>query len=701
MMDPLFKERMTAASGEAQAGGSRPLPIGHRLGEFELDSVLGIGGFGIVYRAFDRTLQRAVAVKEYMPSLLARRGGDFTVCLRADRFAQAFDSGRAAFLNEARLLAQFDHPDLVKVLQFWQSHGTAYMVMPFYEGQTLKQRAATHTSMSEAELMSLLAALLGALDTLHRAQCFHRDISLDNVLIRSDGKPVLLDFGAARKSIGDAVDETSVMLKPGYAPIEQYTDDPAFVQGPWTDIYSLGALVHAMIVGEPPAAAVVRSIQDTWQPLASREFSGRERYSRTFLAAIDHALQLRIADRPDSAAAFAQLLGLREAGAGMYTVGDRSQEAGTGAAMPDGTQRNTAAGAATAAAQSAVQPDEPQPGVDDLPGIPQPSSADESSRSSDTPHAGDKGESGAVIEGATGLLDEAPGSEASVIGETPEVPRSRPAADAQQDDQRRGVHDTHADTPADTPAGSEPLADVPRRSVDARRRPIPGVAQLAGALHTLVAASRGWASARTRRADGRRPYVIAGALTLIVAACVGTFELLQFAIRAPERPSAATTRPETHAPVVIVPREPPPLPAQAAPAAPPRTAQASGANGAAPREPAEQANAAAAPGTVASAPDSIADGTQPASATGASGEGIAADEDRKMTKPVPVRFQVYPWGEVYVGGVKRGVSPPLKTLALAPGTYDIEIRNGQLPPMRRTVRLDAGGGPVSISYRFE
>ncbi|SOE98672.1 serine/threonine protein kinase [Burkholderia sp. OK233] len=698
MMDPLFKERMTAASDEGQAGGSRPLPIGHRLGEFELDSVLGIGGFGIVYRAFDRTLQRAVAVKEYMPSLLARRGGDFTVCLRADRFAQAFDSGRAAFLNEARLLAQFDHPDLVKVLQFWQSHGTAYMVMPYYEGQTLKQRAATHAPMSEAELMSLLAALLGALGTLHRAQCFHRDISLDNVLIRSDGKPVLLDFGAARKTIGDAVDETSVMLKPGYAPIEQYTDDPAFAQGPWTDIYSLGALVHAMIVGDPPTAAVVRSIQDTWQPLASREFPGRERYSRTFLEAIDHALQLRIADRPDSVAAFAQLLGLREAGAGMYIVGDRSQGTRAAAAMPEGAQRDRAADAAAATVGAAVQADESHTGAGDLPGVRQPSSAGESSVSSDA-DAGDKDQNGAVIQGAAGLLNDAASSdaEASHIAETPQVTQSQPAAEGQQDDRHRGVHGT--------PTGGEP------------RRPILGVARFAAALHTFVATARGLASGHgAQRAGGRRPYTIAGALVLIVAACAGTFKLLQFAIQAPEQRFAATMTPEVHAPVVVVPREPAPPLAKAVPVEPPQAAQASGASVSAPREQVESVNAAAAPATAASAPDSIAAGTQAASASitadaqaasavDASGQsvaqGVVVSDDRKTVKLVPVRFQVYPWGEVYVGGVKRGVSPPLKTLALAPGTYDIEIRNGELPPMRRTVRLDAGGGPVSISYTFE
>ena len=312
MTEQLSKDNEQDA-GVAVAGQAvRPLPLGYRLGELQIEAVLGGGGFGIVYRAFDLALQRVVAIKEYMPSMLAVRDGDQTVALRSERFAQAFDAGRSAFLNEARLLAQFDHPGLVKVLHFGTSHGTAYMVTPFYEGRTLKQMFDSGVRMPEAELREIVAALLGALDTLHRAQCFHRDISLDNILIRPDGKPVLLDFGAARKKIGDVVDDSAMMLKPGYAPIEQYTDDPAFSQGPWTDLYALGAVMHAMVSGELPPAAVVRSIQDSYQPLASRPFAQRDCYSLPFLATIDHALQLRIADRPESVAEFAAELGLRE-----------------------------------------------------------------------------------------------------------------------------------------------------------------------------------------------------------------------------------------------------------------------------------------------------------------------------------------------------------------------------------------------------
>lgn len=348
-------EHDTATRGDASEFTVRPLPLGHRLGELQLDEVLGIGGFGIVYRAFDRTLRRAVAIKEYMPSMLATRGGDYTVSLRSERFAQAFDAGRGAFLNEARLLAQFDHPGLVKVLHFWESHGTAYMVMPFYEGRTLKQLLDGGMRISETQLRSIVAALLGALDTLHRAQCFHRDVALDNVLIRPNGSAILLDFGAARKRIGDLVDDGAMMIKPGYAPIEQYTDDPAFSQGPWTDLYALGAVMHAMITGELPPAAVVRSIKDTYRPLATRELPAGEVYSPAFLAAVDHALQLRIPDRPESVAAFAAELGLRDVGTGGGYGAAVVPPVGDAGRSGDGKgEASAASGLASAAAAASI-----------------------------------------------------------------------------------------------------------------------------------------------------------------------------------------------------------------------------------------------------------------------------------------------------------------------------------------------------------
>ncbi|MPW21304.1 protein kinase [Paraburkholderia sp. CNPSo 3157] len=693
-MDPLFKERLTTATDATSAtsgasdGGARPLPAGHRLGDFELDAVLGIGGFGIVYRAFDRTLQRAVAVKEYMPSLLARRGGDFTVCLRAERFAAAFDSGRAAFLNEARLLAQFDHPGLVKVLQFWQSHGTAYMVMPFYEGPTLKQRAAKHGPMSEGELLNLVAALLGALDTLHRAQCFHRDISLDNVLIPSDGKPVLLDFGAARKSIGDAVDETSVMLKPGYSPIEQYTDDPAFVQGPWTDIYSLGAVMHAMIVGEPPPAAVVRSIQDAWQPLASRGFAGRERYTLPFLEAVDHALALRTEDRPDSVAAFARLLGLREAGACVYVAGG-ARDAG----VPLLPETRDDAGYKVHEVHKVPHQPAPPPRV--------PSRASEVPRASDLRDERDGQTDGAMIQGATGLLDGASNEHADPDA-TVAPPVGDPRPSHASAEQQREIGD-HIESGS---VSSAPSDNHRMWAADALQR----------AHSTLARMTRLWSvvafamKRSAERVDRRRSVAIAGTLVLIAIACVATYRLFEYAIRAPEPKTVARTAPATaHAPVVTAQHAPPTSPAggsvprrseQLEPTAPATTAPASQSFGAETQARTthaavdEQIASAATATDVQTAPTSITSGVDVA-------QGASASDEHKAPKLVAIRLQVYPWGEVYVDGVRRGVSPPLKTLALAPGQYGIEIRNGQLPPMRRTVRLDPGSGPVNISYRFE
>jgi non-specific serine/threonine protein kinase len=551
------------------------------------------------------------------------------------------------------------------------------MVMPFYEGPTLKQRAAKHGPMSERELLNLVAALLGALDTLHRAQCFHRDISLANVLIPSAGTPVLLDFGAARKSIGDAVDETSVMLKPGYSPIEQYTDDPAFVQGPWTDIYSLGAVMHAMIVGEPPPAAVVRSIQDTWQPLASREFAGRERYTLPFLDAVDHALALRTQDRPDSVAAFARLLGLREAGACVYVAADRARDAG--AAPPPDAQDDAGH---EASRQSAPRRE--------------PSRASAAPQASNPRDARDGQTDGAMIQGATGLLDDAskhhPDPDATVA---PPVGDSRAGSASTQQQRETG--------PRVETAGADSAPRDARRmwAVHARRHVHSTLAQMSRAGHALAFAMK----RRAERIDRRRSVAIAGALALIAVACVATYRLFEYAIRAPGPKTVAAV----HAPVVTAQHVPQSSPAggpaprrsvQPETAAPATTASASQALSAE-----AQARATPAAGDEPIASAAAATDVQTASPSIASGadlaQGASASDERKAPKLVAVRLQVYPWGEVYVGGIRRVVSPPLKTLSLAPGQYDIELRNGRLPPIRRTVRLDPGSSPVNISYRFE
>ncbi|WBS00580.1 serine/threonine-protein kinase [Pseudoduganella sp. SL102] len=284
------------------------LPSGTRLAEFEIAGLIGQGGFGIVYQAYDHSLQRTVALKEYMPSALAAHAGTAQVTLKSPRHADTFQAGLRSFVNEARLLAAFDHPALVKVYRFWEDNGTAYMVMPLYRGATLKQvlrdRAAPP---DEAWLRALLAPLLDALELLHQEQCYHRDIAPDNILILDDGRPLLLDFGAARRAIAGKVDAFTVILKRDYAPVEQYADIPSMTQGPWTDLYALASVVYLAITGKPPMPAVSRMIDDPHVPLG-RAAAGR--YSPQLLDAIDHALAVKPEDRPQSVAELRALLGL-------------------------------------------------------------------------------------------------------------------------------------------------------------------------------------------------------------------------------------------------------------------------------------------------------------------------------------------------------------------------------------------------------
>ena len=285
------------------------LSEGTRLAEFEILGLIGEGGFGIVYLAHDTSLGRQVALKEYMPSALAARAVSGDVSIKSARHTDTFELGLRSFMNEARLLARFDHPSLLKVYRFWEDKGTAYMAMPFYEGATLKDTlAAMEQPPDEDWLRGLLAPLLEALNVIHEEQCFHRDIAPDNILLLKDsGRPLLLDFGAARRVIGGATQDLTVILKPGYAPVEQYAEAPSFKQGAWTDLYALAAVVHFAMRGTTPPEAVGRMLKDSYVPLAD-QFG--ERYGRVFLQAIDRALAVNPEQRPQNVATFAAELGV-------------------------------------------------------------------------------------------------------------------------------------------------------------------------------------------------------------------------------------------------------------------------------------------------------------------------------------------------------------------------------------------------------
>jgi hypothetical protein len=298
----------SATSAPVHLGSENCLAIGTRLNDFEISGVLGEGGFGIVYLAFDHSLQRTVAIKEYMPGTLAGRAADGSVVVRAERHKTTFDAGLKSFINEARLLAQFDHPSLVKVYRFWEKNKTAYMAMRHYHGDTLKDIVKNRPELiTEAWLKFIFKQILEALDTLYKAKILHRDVSPDNIIVQKNGDAVLLDFGSARQIIGDMTQGLTVILKPGYAPVEQYSDEDDMQQGPWTDIYALAAVMYYAILKTPPPMAVARIVKDSLLPLHLGDYPG---FSTKFLMAVDKGLAIQPKDRPQSMDEFRRLLGI-------------------------------------------------------------------------------------------------------------------------------------------------------------------------------------------------------------------------------------------------------------------------------------------------------------------------------------------------------------------------------------------------------
>ncbi len=299
---------MTAPSDDSTISTTRHggLPRGYALREFRIERVLGEGGFGVVYEATDTRLERRIAIKEYMPAALAMRDIDFSVHPRSSADLQeAFAAGLRSFINEAKLLARFEHPALIKVYQFWQEKGTAYMVMPFYSAPTFKQWIRQRRPLPEPWLIAFLDGVMDAIEALHRENCLHRDVAPDNVLVINDAAPLLLDFGAARRVIGDLTHALTAILKPGFAPIEQYAESAALRQGPWTDVYGLAAIGYFAIAGKAPPAAVSRMVSDEMAPL---RMVAAGRYSDRLLAALDAGLAVKPEQRPQSIAALRALI---------------------------------------------------------------------------------------------------------------------------------------------------------------------------------------------------------------------------------------------------------------------------------------------------------------------------------------------------------------------------------------------------------
>jgi hypothetical protein len=291
------------------------LPARHQLHWYVLDRVLGQGGFGITYLARDTNLDQTVAIKEYLPVEVATRRADTTVRPRSEEHAERYRWGLDRFIREARTLARFDHPNIVRVHSVFEHNGTAYMVMRFEEGENFAALLERRHTLPEIELLRILLPVLDGLELVHGANFIHRDIKPDNIHIRSDGSPVLLDFGSARHALGHARTVT-ILVAPGYAPFEQYYSSGEN-QGAWTDIYSLGATCYRAIAGVAPMDAIARSkgvLGSTRELLVPAASIGAGRYSEHLLKAIDHALAFAEKDRPQSIAAWrAELAGQPQA----------------------------------------------------------------------------------------------------------------------------------------------------------------------------------------------------------------------------------------------------------------------------------------------------------------------------------------------------------------------------------------------------
>ena len=289
------------------------LPPGTRFEEYRLDAVLGAGGFGITYRAYDAHLDKFVAIKEYLPGEFATRTAASTVVPKSNTDAEVYHWGLTRFLDEARTLARFDHTHLNKVHRFFESNGTAYMVLEYINGETLADRLSREPYLEEADLQRLLDEVLSGLAVMHEAGYVHRDIKPGNLMLREeDGSAVVLDFGAARQAVGQRSKPITSILTPGYAPVEQY-DGKVDRVGPWTDIYALGMVAYRCISGMgdselPDAVARMLAHTKGGTTLLTAVEAGKGRYNPKLLEAIDWAMAVDEEDRPQGVDAWRQAL---------------------------------------------------------------------------------------------------------------------------------------------------------------------------------------------------------------------------------------------------------------------------------------------------------------------------------------------------------------------------------------------------------
>ena len=289
------------------------LPPGTYLEEYRLDAVLGAGGFGITYLAYDAHLDKSIAIKEFLPRDIATRTEGITVAPLSGADARDYNWGLEEFLDEARKLARFKHPHLNEVYRFFKANGTAYMVLEYIHGETLEERLNRDMRLSEQALRQLLMEMLSGLAVVHKANYVHRDIKPDNLILREeDGSAVLLDFGAARQAVGERSQSIAVILTPPYAPMEQYVGKVGHI-GPWTDVYALGMVAYRCISGlgrdDIPDGPERKLVQhDDSMDLTPAVEVGKGSYTPQLLETIDWAIEVDSDARPQEAEEWRQAL---------------------------------------------------------------------------------------------------------------------------------------------------------------------------------------------------------------------------------------------------------------------------------------------------------------------------------------------------------------------------------------------------------
>lgn len=281
---------------------NQPLPPGFRLDRYRIERQLSLGGFSIVYLAYDAD-ETPVAIKEYLPNALALRS-EGAVPVVGEEHLAAFRHGMKCFFEEGRSLAHLNHPNVVRVLNFFRANETVYMVMQYERGRTLHEHIRKcRGEIGEAFVRSVFSRLLNGLREVHTQKLLHLDIKPANIYLRNDGTPVLLDFGAARQALENEGPRLRPMYTPGFAAPEQYEAPDQL--GPWTDIYAVGASIYATLGSAVPAPAKARLLKDELVP-AGKRWAGK--YSKQLLETVDWCLKLDYLERPLSVFALQKAL---------------------------------------------------------------------------------------------------------------------------------------------------------------------------------------------------------------------------------------------------------------------------------------------------------------------------------------------------------------------------------------------------------